>query len=145
MHNPMPDCLPQRWMPEPRAPRPTWHQPPLFRALCRGATNRCPACGHARLFAGWLRIRPACPVCAAPLGEIRADDAPPYFVVFLVGHLVVGTQLLLERLTDIGLAAEAALLLPLTAALALGLLRPVKGATLGLMLRLGIAGAPPHA
>ena len=37
---------------------------------------------------------------------------------------------------------EAAILLPLTLILTLVLLRPVKGATVGLMLRLGITGPP---
>ncbi len=134
----MPDTFPTRWAPERRAPSSAWPQPPLLRALLRGALGRCPACGGAPLFAGWLRVREACPVCAAPLGRLRADDAPPYIVVFLVGHVVVGTQFALERYAGISIGAEIALLLPLTVGLALGLLRPVKGAVVGLMLRLGM-------
>jgi uncharacterized protein (DUF983 family) len=110
----------------------------MARALLRGALGSCPNCGRARLFTGWLRQVAACPNCAAPLGAIRADDAPPYFVVFLVGHLVIGTQVLLDGVLDLSLWAEAAIFLPLTLALALGLLRPVKGATIGLMWQLGM-------
>lgn len=141
----MPDSLPLRWVPDRQpAPQP-WPRPALATALWRGALNRCPACGGSRLFVGWLRVRGACPVCAAPLGQVRADDAPPYFVVFIVGHLAVAGLVLLERMTAVTIAAEAAILVPLTLAAALALLRPVKGATVGLMLRLGITGAPDDA
>jgi uncharacterized protein (DUF983 family) len=129
----MSDIAPVRWT---NASRDAGDRPGMRRALLRGALGRCPNCGRARLFTGWLRQVTACPVCAAPLGAIRADDAPPYFVVFLVAHLVIGTQVLLDGVLDLSLWAEAAIFLPVTLALALGLLRPVKGATIGLMWQL---------
>jgi uncharacterized protein (DUF983 family) len=106
--------------------------------MLRGFLGRCPNCGRSRLFTGWLRQIEVCPQCAAPLGAIRADDAPPYFVIFIVGHLVIGAQLALESVAQISLWKEAAIFLPLTLAAALALLRPVKGATIGLMLQLGM-------
>jgi uncharacterized protein (DUF983 family) len=96
------------------------------------------------LFDGWLRVRAICPVCTAPLGAMRADDAPPYVVIFIVGHLVIGTQVMLERFVTLSAWTEAAIFLPLTLVLALGLLRPVKGAVLALMLRLGLVTPPPE-
>ncbi len=33
--------------------------------------------------------RPECPNCHAPLGLARADDAPPYFTILIVGHIVI--------------------------------------------------------
>ena len=134
----MSDATPVRW---PTAPGDAALRPGMGPALLRGAMGRCPNCGRARLFAGWLRQVETCPVCAAPLGRIRADDAPPYFVVFLVGHIVIATQVLLDGVLDLSLWTEAAIFLPLTLALALGLLRPVKGATVGLMLQLGMVPA----
>ena len=135
----MPDMTPPvRWEAD-RAPRPTaWPQPPLLVAMGRGATGRCPACGEARLFAGFLRIAPACLHCHAPLGEVPADDAPPYFTIFIVAHVVIGLMVLVEQLWAPPLWLYAATFLPFTLVLTLALMRPVKGATVGLMLRLGL-------
>jgi uncharacterized protein (DUF983 family) len=105
-------------------------------ALRRGCLGQCPNCGGARLFAGWLRQVDVCPRCAAPLGLIRADDAPPYIVVFITGHLVIAALLLLDGMMTLTVRTEILIFLPLTLLLALGLLRPVKGATIGAMLQL---------
>jgi uncharacterized protein (DUF983 family) len=110
--------------------------------MLRGFMGRCPSCGKAPLFTGWLRQIAVCPHCAAPLGAIRADDAPPYFVIFIVAHLVIASQLALETVAQLPLLAEAAIFLPLTLAASLALLRPVKGATIGLMLQFGMVTAP---
>jgi uncharacterized protein (DUF983 family) len=134
----MPDTAQVRW---PTASYTTPSRPGMRRALLRGAMGKCPNCGRSRLFVGWLRQVETCPVCAAPLGAIRADDAPPYIVVFVVGHIVIGTQVLVDGMLDLSLWTEAAIFLPLTLVLALGLLRPAKGATIGLMLQLGMIPA----
>ena len=60
------------------------------------------------------------------------------FVIFIVAHVIIGAQLLLEQHTSLSLWTEAAILLPSTLVLALALLRPVKGATLGWMLKVGL-------
>jgi uncharacterized protein (DUF983 family) len=110
--------------------------------MLRGFRGRCPCCGQARLFSGWLRQTQVCPHCAAPLGAVRADDAPPYFVIFGVGHAVILTQLLLDDAMRLSVLAEAAIFLPLTLVASMALLRPVKGATIGLMLQLGLVAGP---
>ncbi len=135
----MPDMMPPvRWEAD-RAPAPTaWPQPPVLVAMGRGAVGRCPACGESRLFAGFLRIAPACPHCHAPLGEVPADDAPPYFTIVIVAHVVIGLLVLVEQLWAPPLWLYAATFLPFTLVLTLALMRPVKGATVGLMLRLGL-------
>jgi uncharacterized protein (DUF983 family) len=107
----------------------------------RGVRGECPACGKGALFAGWIRVNASCGVCAAPLGDIRADDAPPYFTVFIVAHLSIGLLLLLERNFTLSVASEMMMLLPVTLLATLALMRPVKGATLGLMLKLGFMKA----
>jgi len=86
---------------------------------------------------------PRCGQCQAPLGDVAADDAPPYFVIFIVAHLVIGTQVMTDIWLNLSVAAEAAIFLPLTLVLCLGLLRPVKGATIGLMLQLGMVRQAP--
>jgi uncharacterized protein (DUF983 family) len=109
-------------------------------ALWRGARNRCPHCGEGRVFQGFLRVVPECSACGAALGRLRADDAPPYFTIFLVGHVALPPILMVERLWMPPMWVHMALWLPLVAVATTLLLRPVKGATVGLMWRLGITG-----
>ncbi len=116
--------------------------PPLLTAMRRGVFGRCPVCGQGKLFAGWLSVRPVCEHCAAPLGLIRADDAPPYFTVFIVAHIAIGALVALERVTLLSVATEMLIFLPGTLALTLLLIRPVKGATVGLMMKLGFMRNP---
>jgi uncharacterized protein (DUF983 family) len=129
---------PVRWAPQKVALAGDWARPGAVRAMLRGFINRCPCCGQAPLFRTWLRQMEGCPHCHAPLGAVRADDAPLYFVILIVGHLIIAAQFSLDSVMGLSLLAEAALFLPLTLALSLGLLRPVKGATIGLMLQLGL-------
>ena len=106
-------------------------------AMWRGARGRCPCCDQAKLFDGWLKVAETCRACDAPLGQVRADDAPPYFTIFAVGHIVVPGMLMLERAHAPELWVHTAIWVPLTLVLSLSLMRPIKGATIGLMLKLG--------
>jgi uncharacterized protein (DUF983 family) len=117
-------------------------RPPLGTAIGRGLANRCPNCGQAPVFNGYLRVVAECAHCGVPLGELRADDAPPYITLFLVGHIVVGLLVAVEQAFSPPTWLEIAIFLPLTAVLVLGLLRPIKGATVGVMLALGMLHAP---
>jgi uncharacterized protein (DUF983 family) len=114
-------------------------------AMLRGLRGACPACGQGKLFAGFLAVSDSCATCGEKLGQIRADDAPPYFTIFAVGHVVVPGMLWLEKAYAPDLWIHAAIWLPLTLGLTLAMIRPVKGATIGLMLKLGFgrdAGQP---
>ena len=108
------------------------------RHAARRARGLCPACGQTHAFIGYLRVVPQCVACGAPLGELRADDAPPYFTVFIVAHVVIGLMFETYLAFDPPFWVQAAIWLPATAILSMALLRPVKGATLGLMLKLGM-------
>lgn len=119
--------------------------PAMSTAILRGARGHCPSCGQGRLFHGWLRVADTCPHCDAPLGQVRADDAPPYFTIFAVGHVVIPGMLWLERAHAPELWVHTAIWVPLTLVLALGLMRPVKGATIGMMLKLGFGRSSGHA
>ena len=125
---------PVRWQPDRTPEPPPWPVPSLFTAIGRGLQGRCPACGNGRLFAGFLRVAPECGHCHAPLGLARADDAPPYFTILIVGHIVIPAMLIMQKMSDPPAWLLSAIFIPLTIVLALGLIRPVKGATVGLML-----------
>jgi len=127
-----------RWLSNRSAPLPPWPMPPLGTAMGRGFIGLCPACGKTHLFNGFLRVVPECSNCGAPLGLARADDAPPYFTILIVGHIVVAAMLIMQREDNPPQWLLWAIFVPLTLVLALGLLRPIKGATVGLMLRLNM-------
>jgi len=129
---------PVTWQPDRRSKAAAWPMPAMAQALWRGFKGQCPACGKGHVFNGYLRVVPACSACGAPLGRIRADDVPPYATILVTGHIVVPLMLWLERAERPPLWVHAAIWVPLTLALCLGLLRPLKGAVVALMLKLGM-------
>jgi uncharacterized protein (DUF983 family) len=134
---------PVRWQPDREPKPPPWPLPPMGTAIGRGVRALCPACGKTPLFDGYLSVVPACPVCTAPLGQVRADDAPPYFTILLVGHIVIPAILVLQRFQAPPTWVMSAIFVPLALVLTLALLRPVKGGTVGLMLRLNMLKPEP--
>jgi len=105
--------------------------------------GRCPACGKSHLFNGFLKVVANCGYCDAPLGLARADDAPPYFTIFVVGHIVVPLMMYVDRSHQPSTMTMAAIFLPMTLLLALTLLRPIKGGTVGLMVNLNMLKNDP--
>ncbi len=130
--------LPSVWQPKRTRQPGLWPLPPLLTALRRGLGGWCPVCGKSHIFNGYLRVVKACENCAAPLGEVRSDDVPPYFTIVIVGHIIIPGMLILEQAETPPIWVHVAIWVPLTLALTLLLLRPVKGATVGLMLSLGM-------
>jgi uncharacterized protein (DUF983 family) len=103
-------------------------------ALLRGWHGKCPRCGAGSLFGGFLKMRSACPACDLALEPYRADDAPAYFTILLVGHIVVPLVLVVERYGDHPpLWFHALLWLPLSVVLALYLLPHIKGTVIALL------------
>jgi uncharacterized protein (DUF983 family) len=94
-------------------------------------SGRCPNCGRGRLFRAFLKVTDRCPACHEALFHHQADDAPAYFVILIVGHLVIPLVLAVEVAWSPPYWLHAAIWLPLTVGLAVGLLQPVKGAIVG--------------
>ena len=139
---------PVRWPSAPEIADPADLLPPLPTMLKRGLFCTCPACGKSKLFNGFLRVAKQCSACGTDFSQIRADDAPPYFTIFITGHIVVPLMLWLERAETPPLWVHSAIFLPLTVIIAMALIRPIKGATIGGMLKLGITTPdipPSHA
>ncbi len=96
-------------------------------ALMRGFRCRCPNCGHGSMFRAFLKVADHCPACGEALHHQRADDAPAYFVILIVGHTIVPIALAVEAAFAPSYLTHAMLWLPMTIGMALGLLQPVKG------------------
>ena len=109
-------------------------------AMWRGAAGKCPACGKGLLFKKFMKVNDTCPHCGEALHHQRADDAPPYFTIFIVGHIMVPIVFIVERVWQPSYLVHAALWLPLTLSLTLALMPIVKGAVVGLQWALGIHG-----
>ncbi|MSP03469.1 MAG: DUF983 domain-containing protein [Acetobacteraceae bacterium] len=135
----------ERWQPDRSEPTDPWPRATFATAIGRGLRGLCPACGKGKVFKGFLTVVAACEACGAPLGLARADDAPPYFTILVVGHIVVPLIFLVERGHQPPLWLMSAIFLPLTLGLAIGLLRPVKGGTVGMMLSLNMLKSDPSA
>jgi uncharacterized protein (DUF983 family) len=104
---------------------------PIWQSIRRGFYGRCPHCDSGKMFRAFLKVADRCAVCGEAFHHHRADDAPAYFVILIVGHLVVPLALVVEVAYAPPYWLHAALWLPLTIGLAVGLLQPVKGAIVG--------------
>jgi uncharacterized protein (DUF983 family) len=104
----------------------------LWPAMRSGFLGRCPRCHSGRIFASYLKVADLCPYCCLELHHHRADDAPPYFTIFLVGHLVVPWIWLVERAYRPSIWMHVVLWLPLVVVLSLLLLPSIKGAIVGM-------------
>lgn len=113
---------------------------PIARSMLRGAVCRCPKCGEGRMFRAYLKVVDACDVCGEELHHQRADDAPPYIVIFVVAHVVVGALLSVEMAYSPPVWVHLAIWLPLTIVMSLAMLPPVKGALVGLQWALRMHG-----
>ena len=143
-------------LPEPSATGSAHPQPPgaiaperrVQTALLRGARQSCPACGAAPLYRAFLKVHDACPRCGEALHHQRADDAPAYFTMVVVAHVVIGGLLAVEKAIAPPSWVQLAIWLPATVLLSLLLLPRIKGALIGLQWALrmhGFGGQPDEA
>lgn len=123
---------------------------PWASALWRGLQKRCPQCGRGAIFSGYSRTAETCPHCDLDISGHRADDAPPYVTILVIGHIMIPLMLAAKQLFDPPLGLQFALWLPMIAILTLVLLPISKGALIALQWANhmhGFAGedADPHA
>ncbi|MFD0918047.1 DUF983 domain-containing protein [Pseudahrensia aquimaris] len=105
---------------------------PIWPAIKRGLRSRCPNCGEGKMFSSFVKVNGECPSCGEELHHHRADDFPPYLVIFIVGHVIITGVLLVEVRYAISTWAHLAIWIPLTIAMSLALLQPLKGGVIGM-------------
>jgi uncharacterized protein (DUF983 family) len=113
---------------------------PLGQAMWRGFLGRCPHCGEGKLFRAYLKTVDNCAACGETMHHHRADDLPAYLVVFIVGHIVVGAFMGVETMFALSTWQHIAIWVPITLAMTMALLQPVKGAIVGLQWALYMHG-----
>ena len=80
------------------------------------------------MMSGFLRIRPSCASCGEALHHHRADDAPAWATIVIVGHLIVPLLLLVEQSLRPPMWLHWSVWPVLTLGLTMWLLPRVKGA-----------------
>lgn len=103
----------------------------VWPAMVSGWRQLCPSCSTGRLYGKYLKVNDLCPHCQAELFHQRADDAPPYFVMTITAHIVVGGILILEQLYAPPTWVQLSIWLPILVLLSLWLLPRVKGTLIG--------------
>ena len=104
----------------------------VWEAMKRGFLGRCPHCGKGKLFSSFLTAVARCEHCGEEMHHHRADDLPAYLVIVIVGHIVIGAFMSIEATSTLSTWQHLAIWVPLTIISALALLRPIKGAVIGL-------------
>lgn len=118
-------------------------RPALAVAAWRGARERCPACGVARLFRRYLKPVAACAACGEAMGHVRSDDAAPWLTILIVGHIVVPLLLAVEQVTDWPLWVPMTLWPAVAMALMLAVLPRAKGLLMGIIWAARAPGSEP--
>jgi len=108
--------------------------------LWNGLRGKCPACRKGHIFRAFLKVADRCDACGEELHHQRADDFPAYLVIVIVGHLVVPLILHVEMVYEPAYWVHAVLWLPLTLALSLLLIQPIKGMVIAMQWRIGMHG-----
>ena len=109
-------------------------------ALIRGFLGRCPACGQGRIFGKYLKVNDHCPDCGEALHHHEADDAPAYFTILIIGHLMVPLALVAERQWSPSTGLLLSVLIPAIIVASLLLLPRIKGALVSFQWSRGLHG-----
>lgn len=112
----------------------------VWLAMARGLLCRCPNCGTGHLFSGYLTVAPACDHCHEDFSGEEAHDFPPYVTMFIVGHVVVAMLMFAEAATDWSMLTHIVVWSLVTIVMSAILMKPVKGAIVGLQWALRFAG-----
>lgn len=112
----------------------------LWKAMLKGMRSRCPRCGTGKLYRSYLKVVDQCTSCDLELHHQRADDAPPYFTMFIVGHLLVPLVFLVEINWKPVWWVHLALWGPMAIVLSLWLLPIVKGAIIAVQWNMAMHG-----
>ncbi|WP_042442813.1 DUF983 domain-containing protein [Azospirillum sp. B510] len=115
--------------------------PSKFLASVRGLIGCCPNCGRGRLLRNFLKPVDRCSVCGEAYGHLRADDAPPWMTILIVGHIVIPALLAVEQTYEPPTWVHLTVWPVLTLVLTLILLPRCKGLVLGLLWSTGAQGS----
>lgn len=117
---------------------------PISQSIMRGMLNTCPACGSGKLFRSFLKPVDACAACNEEMSHQRADDLPPYLVIFVIGHVAVGGFMMTDLAFPMSMWIHLAIWTPITILAGLLSIQPIKGGVIGLQWALRMHGFGGH-
>src|ERR1700749_1986385 len=106
--------------------------PTVTQSALRGLACRCPRWGKGKIYSGFLTRGQSCEACGLDYAFIDAGDGPAVFVIMIAGAIVVTAALITEVKYQPPFWVHAALWLPLTLAVTLWPLRPIKSLLIAL-------------
>lgn len=104
-------------------------------AWTAGLAGRCPRCGKGSLFGGFLAVQPRCEQCGLDFAFADFGDGPAFFVMSIVGILVVFLALVVEFAYQPPMWLHMAMWSALSIGLSLAMVRPAKGLMVALQYR----------
>ncbi|GJM00162.1 MAG: hypothetical protein DHS20C07_18410 [Methyloligella sp.] len=116
----------------------------IMRAVLSGFSQKCPNCNKGSIFGKFLKVNHQCSACGEELHHHRADDAPPYFTIFVVGHVILPLMMAIEIAYMPAIWIHVALWLPMTLLMCAWLLPRIKGALIGVQWANYMHGFNPH-
>ncbi|MBA1158332.1 DUF983 domain-containing protein [Microvirga mediterraneensis] len=100
--------------------------------IVTGLKGLCPRCGKGHLFQGYLKVRPTCEVCGLDLAFADTGDGPAFFVMSIVGIVVVALALWAEFAYSPPIWLHLVMWTALSIVMSLALVRPLKGVLVNL-------------
>ena len=94
--------------------------------------GRCPRCARGRLFKGYLTVAPGCDVCGLDFAGHDSADGPAVLIILFLGFIIAGGAFWLEFTVAPPTWVHMVIWPPVILVLALGALRPLKAAFIGL-------------
>ena len=110
-------------------------QPARINPIRAGLLCRCPRCGKAPLFTGFLRVHDRCAACGFDFARLNTGDGAAIFVMQIAGGIVVFGSLFVQVAYRPPIWTVLVVALPLVLGLSLGLMRPGKGVMIALQMR----------
>ncbi len=107
------------------------YEPPVS-PIAVGLACKCPHCGRGALYDGFLTVAERCADCGADLGKADSGDGPAFFIIFILGFIVVPLALLVEAQFAPPMWVHLAIWPVVILGGALALLRPMKGVLIAL-------------
>lgn len=91
-----------------------------------GLAGRCPRCGKASIFDGFLSLKKTCPACGFDLSNADTGDGPAFFASFIGSALLLAVGVWMQVAYEPSFWAYVALAV-IGSVLIVGLIRPIKG------------------
>ena len=101
----------------------------------------CPRCGEGKIYNGLLSVKDRCDVCALDLHGQDTADGPAFFVITIMGALIVALPALVEWIMPLPFWMHAMIWLPLLFIGSLWMLRFFKAWMIALEYKHGILSA----